>query len=89
MAKAFTDAGSRESAIHETLLLILAEADPGYVSRVTTGQFAQSLIDEVQFLLPGDEEDLHHVEDYVRAHGEELYQIALTSTARRRATMAL
>jgi hypothetical protein len=89
MAKAFTDACSREREIHETLMLILAETDPGYMSGVMLGQFTQDLIDEVRFLLPGDEEDMQYVEHYIRAHGEELYQIALTSPAQRRATMAL
>jgi hypothetical protein len=89
MAKAFTDECSRESEIRETLMLILAEADPGYMTTVNLGQFEQGLIDEVHFLLPGDEEDMQHVEHYIRTHGEELYQIALASTAQRRAAMAL
>jgi hypothetical protein len=68
---------------------ILVEAAPGYVNSVTLGQFEQGLIDEVHFLLPGDAEDMQHVEQCIRAHGEELYQIACTSTAQHRATMAL
>lgn len=89
MSKAFTNDRSRESEIHETLMLILVEVDPGYVSSVNLGRFEQGLIDEVHFLLPGDEEDMQHVEQYIRAHGEELYQTALTSIAQRRASMAL
>jgi len=88
MAKAFTDECSRESEIHETLMLILAEADPGYVNSVPLGRFEQGWLDEVHFLLPGDAEDMQHVEQYIRAHSEELYQIALASTAQRRATIA-
>jgi hypothetical protein len=89
MAKAFTEECSRESEIHETFMRILAEADPGYVNSVILGQFEQGLVDEVHFLLPGDAEDMQHVEQYIRAHGADLYQNALTSTAQRRATTAL
>jgi hypothetical protein len=86
MAKAFTDSLTRENEIRETLDLILAETDPGYMNSVPLGQFTQDLIDEVRFLLPGDEEDMQHVEQYVRAHSEELYQRSLSSFAQGRAT---
>ena len=88
MAKAFKEECSREHDIHEALLLILAEADPGYVTNVPLGQFKQGLIDEVHFLLPGDAEDMQYVEQYIDDHAEDLHRIALTSTVQRHSTVA-
>ncbi|GEM_PF-4810913 len=76
MSKAFTSDYSRERDIRETLARILAEADTGYMNSVDVGRFEQGLIDEVHFLLPGDEEDMRHVEQYIHIHKDELYQIA-------------
>jgi hypothetical protein len=89
MAKAFTDERWRERDIQETLLRIVAAADPAYVSTVPLAQFAQCLIEEVRFLLPGDDDDLRHVEHYIRTHGEELYRTALTLMTQRRASLVL
>jgi hypothetical protein len=89
MSKALVNDPSREHEIHETLMCILAETDPEYMSAVNRAQFEQGLIDEMHFLLPGDEEDMQHIEQYIHAHGEELYQTALTSCTQRRASMAL
>jgi hypothetical protein len=76
MPKVFKDEQCRERDIRETLISILAVADPAYLSKVNLVQFEQGLIDEVHFLVPCDEEEMQQIEHYVPQHGSELYQMA-------------
>lgn len=82
MSKAFTHGPSLEREIHETLLSILAVADPTYLRGVDLAQFEKGLIDEVHFLVPCDEDEMRQIEHYVRQHGAELYSAAVADTAR-------
>lgn len=76
MSIVFTKSSFRESDIRETLVFMLASADARYVQNADLARFEQGFIDEVYYLLPGDEEDKHHAERYIRDHREELYRIA-------------
>ena len=80
MSKAFNEQ-RKERDIRETLMSILTAADPAYLSRVGLVQFEQGLIDEVHFLIPCDEEEMVKVEQYIRQHGSELYQMARRSAS--------
>ena len=62
MPKAFKDEQWRERDIQETLIGILTAADPAYLRTVDLVQFEKSLIDEVRFLVPCDEEEMMEVE---------------------------
>jgi hypothetical protein len=76
MAKALTNKKSIDFNIRETLLSILAAADPAYLKKVDLVQFEQGLIDEAHFLVPCDHDDMVRVEQYVHQHVGELYQMA-------------
>ena len=83
MVKAFTHGPSIENEIRETLLSILAAFDPTYLTSVDLAQFEKGLIDEVHFLVPGDEAEMRQIEHYVHQHSGELYRTALADAARR------
>ncbi len=77
MSIVFTNSLLRDNDIRETLVFMIAAADPQWIDNVSLTQFERGLIDEVNFLLPGDEEDKRNVEHYIRDHGKKLHQIAV------------
>ena len=64
--------------IKETLRKIIKAADRGYIENTNMEKFEKGLIDEVNFLVPCDKEQMKELENYIRQHIKTLYEFALS-----------
>lgn len=65
-----------ERDIQETIRNIVTAVDQAYMKTVSLPEFEKGLIEEVHFLIPYNNEEMRKVEDYIRQHLKELYQLA-------------
>ncbi|MEK7603979.1 MAG: hypothetical protein AAB461_02565 [Patescibacteria group bacterium] len=62
----------------ETLRKIIKAVDREYMENANLEKFEKGLINEVNFLVPCDKEQMKKLENYIRQHIKTLYEFALS-----------
>jgi diketogulonate reductase-like aldo/keto reductase len=72
MADASKSRVFRGHDIQETIKNIVAAVDRAYIKTVGLSEFEKSLIEEVHFLVPYNNEEMKKAENYIHQHLKEL-----------------